>query len=231
MIAMWQVYVSSTIMSKSLDSSVRSTSVEVRTYISDDGPTIYSLVYLYKVDGESYECPFDFSLSKNFGNNRNKTVYYDSDNPANCMVDRSNSGNNILLFMLIPISSIVNAVVNIIKANKRIKGILKLNQTGKLVKNLPYRLEDTGTVINGVAIQRPVVEYVLPSGVNVTLRGDARYDRKTFDSDGMVDLLIDENNPENYFIDFEINRINGNLPQDYYQQNSQSISDNSSVQN
>ena len=61
--------------------------------------------------------------------------------------------------------------------------------------------------------------------------GDARYDRKTFDSDGMVDLLIDENNPENYFIDFEINRINGNLPQDYYQQNSQSISDNSSVQN
>lgn len=61
--------------------------------------------------------------------------------------------------------------------------------------------------------------------------GDARYDRKTFDSDGRVDLLIDENNPENYFIDFEINRINGNLPQDYYQQNSQSISDNSSVQN
>ncbi len=89
--------------------------------------------------------------------------------------------------MVIPIFSIVIAVVNIMKANKRIKEILKLNQTGKLIKNLPYRLEDTGTVINGVKIQRPVVEYVLPSGVNVTLYGDARYDQKTFDSDGIVE--------------------------------------------
>lgn len=229
-ILMWRVYVSNTIMPKSSDSSVTSTHVEVRTYKSDDGTTMYSPVYLYKVDGESYVCPSYFSSSRNPGNS-NKTVYYDPDNPANCVVEYSTSDNKILLFMVIPIFSIVIAVVNIMKANKRIKEILKLNQTGKLIKNLPYRLEDTGTAINGVEIQRPVVEYVLPSGVNVTLYGDARYDRKTFDSDGMVDLLIDENNPENYFIDFEINRINGNLPQDYYQQNSQSISDNSSVQN
>ena len=218
-IVMWRAYVSTTIMPESSDSSVTSTHVEVRTYKSDDGTTMYSPVYLYKVDGESYECPSDFSSSRN-PSNGNKTVYYDPDNPADCRVEYSTSDNKFLLFMVIPISSIVIAVVNIMKANKRIKEILKLNQTGKLIKNLPYRLEDTGTVINGVEIQRPVVEYVLPSG-----------DRKTFDSDGMVDLLIDENNPENYFIDFEINRINGNLPQDYYQQNSQSISDNSSVQN
>ena len=33
----------------------------------------------------------------------------------------------------------------------------------------------------------------------------------------MVDLVIDENNPKNYFIDFEINRLSGNLPSDYAQ--------------
>ena len=37
----------------------------------------------------------------------------------------------------------------------------------------------------------------------------------------MVDLLIDESNPNNYYIDFEINRLAGNSPQDYYQQNNQ----------
>ena len=34
----------------------------------------------------------------------------------------------------------------------------------------------------------------------------------------MVYLLIDENNPDNYYIDFEINRLSGNLSQYYYQQ-------------
>ena len=37
----------------------------------------------------------------------------------------------------------------------------------------------------------------------------------------MVDLIIDESDPNNYFIDFEINRLTGNLPQDYNQQNNQ----------
>ena len=37
----------------------------------------------------------------------------------------------------------------------------------------------------------------------------------------MVDLLIDESNTDNYYIDFEINRLSGNLPQDYYQGNQQ----------
>ena len=43
----------------------------------------------------------------------------------------------------------------------------------------------------------------------------------------MVDLLIDESNPDNYYIDFEINRLSGNLPQDYYQQ----ASINQNIQN
>ena len=109
-----------------------------------------------------------------------------------------------------------------IKISKRVKAVQELNKKGKLVKNLPYRLEDTGMTVNNVRIQRPVVDYTLPSGSIIKLLGDPRHDKKSADSDGMVDLVIDENNPDNYFIDFEINRLTGNLPQDFYISNNQS---------
>lgn len=218
--------VSSIIKLKSFDSSVTSTNVEVKSYISDEGDIMYSPVYSYVVDGSDYVCTSGMSSTVNPGNS-NKTVYYDSSNPSNCMTEYSKSGNNFLLFFtLLPILFIIVAGVNINKVNKRVKKILELNKTGKLVKNLPYRLENSGTIVNDVPLQMPVVDYVLPNGHNVTLCGDVRNDRKTCDSDGMVDLLIDENNPDNYFIDFEINRIGGNLPQDYYQQNSSASFEN-----
>ena len=74
-------------------------------------------------------------------------------------------------------------------------------------------------VVNNKRIFKPIVEYTLPSGSVITLEGDARHDKKLSDEDGLVDLLIDENNPSNYFIDFEINRLSGNLPTDYYDAN------------
>jgi hypothetical protein len=106
-------------------------------------------------------------------------------------------------------------IYEIRKINKRLKMINELNQKGKLVKKLPYSLENTRAEINGVPVKRVVVNYTLPTGVVVTLYGDPRYDNKLSDSDDMVDLLIDENNPDNYYIDFEINRLSGNLPEDY----------------
>jgi len=179
---------------------------------------MYSPVYYYTVNGKNYSCGSNSSSSINPGT-ENKMVYYDSKDPSNCMTEYSKSSNNILLFVLIlPILFIVIAVINILKINKRVKKILELNQKGKLVKNLPYRLENTGTVINGVPIQRPVIDYTLSSGTTVTLYGDPRSDKKLYDEDGVVDLLIDESNPDYYYIDFEINRLSGNLPQDYFQQ-------------
>jgi len=130
------------------------------------------------------------------------------------------SRNNIILIILIhPILFILFAVIKINKVNKKIKIILELNQKGKLIKNLPYRLENTGMTVNKVSIKRPVIYYTLSTGADVILYGDTRHDRKHYDADGMVDLLIDESNPNNYYIDFEINRLSGNLPQDYYENN------------
>jgi len=223
------IYVSSIIKLNSLDSTVLSSGVDVKSYVDNEGTTMYSPIYYYEVNGQHYSCDSNLSSSNNPGT-QNKTIYYDSKNPSNCMTEYSKSGNNIILvFLIIPIIFILIAVVNIRKVNKRVKDILELNKRGKLIKNLPYRLENTGTVINGVPIQRPVIDYILSSGTQITLYGDPRNDKKQYDADGMVDLLIDENNPDNYYIDFEINRLSGNLPQDYYQQSmiNQNIQNNS----
>lgn len=200
-----------------LDSIVLSERVEIKSDINDEGNIMYSPVYHYSVNKVSYTCESN-DYSTHYPGTENKNVHYDSKNPSNCMSEYSKSGNYILLaFMILPMMFIVIAIINIIKINKRVKKILELNTRGKLIKNLPYILENTGIVINGVPIQRPVVEYTLPSGAQVTLYGDPRNDKKLYDDDCMVDLLIDENNPDNYYIDFEINRLSGNLPEDYYQ--------------
>lgn len=229
LIIMGGIFASSIVKLNSLDSTVLSEHVEIKSFIDDEGNTMYSPVYYYSVNGEKYTCGSNSSSSNNPGT-QNKTVYYDSKNPSKCMTEYSKSSNFILLpFMIIPIIFILVAVINIRKVNKRIKAILELNNKGKLIKNLPYRLENTGTVINGISIQKPVVDYTLSTGTQISLYGDSRNDKKQYDADGMVDLLIDESNPDNYYIDFEINRLSGNLPQDYYQQTSinQNIPNNS----
>ena len=203
----------------SLDSQTTSISVDVRTSRDDDGNTLYSPTYYYIVNNNPYTCPSN-SSSSIYPGTTNKTVYYDSKNPANCMTEYSKSSNKILLIALIlPILFIIVAVVNFNKINKRVKTVKELNEKGKLVKNLPYHMENTGMVVNNVPVQRPVVDYTLPSGTTITLYGDPRHDKKMADSDGFVDIVIDENNPQNYFIDFEINRLSGNLQSDYYNGN------------
>lgn len=201
---------------KSLDSEIVPNHIEINTYKDSDGDTMYSPIYYYNIRGKEYKCSSQGGSSI-MPSTKNRKVYFDSKNPTRCMTDYSRGNNKwILLFLLLPIVFIGTAVYNIIKVNKRIKLINNLNTTGKLVKNLPYRLENTGMSFNGIQIKKPVVDYTLPSGTTITLQGDPRHDKKVADKDGMVDLIIDEANPNNYFIDFEINRLSGNLPTDYY---------------
>lgn len=200
--------------SNNLDSTTTSTKVVVKTHVKD-GNTMYSPTYYYMVDNKEYVCDSDSSSSIDPGT-ENKTVYYDSENPFICMTEYSKKSNNFfIIFIIALVIAIGFMIYEIRKINKRLKMINELNQKGKLVKKLPYSLENTRAEVNGVPVKRVVVNYTLPTGVVVTLYGDPRYDNKLSDSDDMVDLLIDENNPDNYYIDFEINRLSGNLPEDY----------------
>lgn len=213
------IVVNTIIKFNTLDANVLSENVEFKTHVNNDGKTVYSSVYYYEVDEKEYVCN-SMASSVNAPKLTNKKVYYESSNPTNCMTADDKADSFFLFFFLIiPIVFIVISINGFIKVSKRIKIVNELNQKGKLVKNLPYRLVKTGMSVNKRKIYKPVVHYTLPSGVTVTLYGDARFDHMQSDADGMVDLLIDENNPNNYYIDFEINRLSGNLPGDYYNPN------------
>ena len=223
------VFVNNQLKAKRMDASVLSTKVEVSDYIDDEGSIMYSPKYYYVVKGKEYICDSSYS-SASYPSSDNKLIYYNSNNPSDCVSEFSKKGYVILLaFMLLPVIFIAIAIYNFVKINKRIAAIKYLNDRGKLVKNLPYRLENTNITVNNTEIKKIVVDYTLPDGTTKTLYSDPRYDNVTADQDGMVDLVIDELNPDNYFIDFDINRKLGNTSSDYYKQSSTSF--NSQINN
>lgn len=122
----------------------------------------------------------------------------------------------LILFAAVPLLAMSIAIYNVFKIEKRVKMVRQLNEVGKLVKGIPYTMVPTGAEFNGRQILKPQIEYHLPGGSVLLLSGDGRFDGRMADKDGLVDLVIDENNPDNYFIDFEINRIGGNQESDYY---------------
>lgn len=214
LIAMIGLYISNEKKLKSMDSVVEAQHVEVVEEKSGD-TIMYRLKYHYEVNGKQFTCD-STSASSEYPNTNKTKVYYDSLEPTKCMTEYGQTSNiYFVILILLCLALIVFAIDKLKKIKKRINCILELNQKGKLVKNLQYRLEATNP--NKGSLLKPVVDYILPNGVKVTLEGDARHDLKYSDEDGLVDLLIDENNPDNYFIDFEINRLTGNLPSDYYQ--------------
>lgn len=203
--------------SNKMDKSVLTTNIIVKEDYDSDDDITYSPVYYYEVKGESYVCKSK-SSSSTYPDTSKGLVYYNSEDPTECMTEYDKSGNGILLlFLILPLTFIALGIVMIIKTNKKIKLVKELNNSGKLIKNIPYTLIPSGMVVNGRTINKIAINYQLSSGTIITLYSDPRYDNKEYDNDGKVDLLIDPNNIENYYIDFEINRISGNLPTDYNQ--------------
>ena len=121
-----------------------------------------------------------------------------------------------LMFLLLPGVFMIVGGLGIANVFKRVKQIKRLNQVGILYKNIPYDLVPTGMTVNGVDILKPIVKFKLPNGELVSLAGDARHDRITRDGDGYIDLVLDPENYDNYFLDYDINRMGGNRPEDFY---------------
>ena len=216
LVIMFIIFFGSILNRNTLDSETTSTDVNPNRHQDSDGDYVYSPIFTYEVDGQTYTCTSGVSSSTGPGEAPH-VIHYDSKNPSNCMSDYAEKIDwFILLFALIPTVFIVIGACMNHSISKRIKQIEALNQTGKLVKNLPFHLEESNISVNDRPLMKIVVNYRLSNGETVTLSGDPRYDRKESDEDGKVDLVIDENNPKNYFLDFDINRISGNRSDDYY---------------
>ena len=203
----------------SLDGEVEAYNIEINSHVDSEGSTMYSPIYYYSVDGVNYTC--SSSMSSSFKPKENeRTVWYDVNNPSNCVSEYDGEINLfVMLFLIIPVIAIYIGFKKVREVNKRINVVKHLNQIGKLVKGIPYTLESTGMSVNDRSVLKPVVNYQLPNGNFVRLEGDPRHDFKERDEDGLVDMLIDEENPELYYIDLEINRYSGNRSEDYYKEN------------
>lgn len=136
------------------------------------------------------------------------------------------NGPDYYLYPLILIGSVMNyiyiseTIKKIVATNKKYKDIEHLQKNGKLVKKVPYALRrsDVKRGKPTIRLRIIVMHYTLPTGITLTLESEPRDDSLTLPKEGFADLLIDENNPDRYFIDTEINRNGGNKKEDFYKE-------------
>ena len=88
--------------------------------------------------------------------------------------------------------------------NKNIDKVKKLSQHGILIKNLPYELVMDKKSRYTKPIYKIKVLYEIEKGRTLSLESEPKYLTTLGREDGTVDLLIDPDDYNNYFIDFEI---------------------------
>jgi hypothetical protein len=208
------LFISAIIKKNSLNREVKADYIIPNEHYDDDGDLMYSPIYYYTVNGKQYSCSSNYSSSKT--PSEHGVVYYEKGNPSNCLSDYSSSYH---LFMLIGVGmGLLFGCVGgffVIKQRKCMKRAKYLAIHGKLIKNIPYTMKPTNTYLNGREIKKIAIDYTPPNGLTIHLTGNSRFDGKDYDEDGLVDLLIDPNDPNNYFIDFNIG-YSGNVQVEYY---------------
>lgn len=189
-----------------MDSEIKATSIEDNCDYDSDGDYMCNPVYIFEVDGIPYSCGTNVSSSSRPKDSQNM-VYYDSNDPTNCITEFEVKSGIIWTFAsLFSLLFVGIGIWLFVKGQKRINKVKYLAKNGTLFKSLQYEMVPSGRVVNNVPLLAPVVNFTLPNGVTTRLVGEARHDRKFQDGDGLVDLLIDLNDPSNYFIDFEIKK-------------------------
>ena len=94
-------------------------------------------------------------------------------------------------------------IFGIVKTRKKINNMKYLCKFGILIKDLEYELVPSGIEINNKVIYSIQVDYKKPDGTIIKVKSSPKYDMN-IDDDGRVDLLIDPNNLDLYYIDFKI---------------------------
>ena len=103
----------------------------------------------------------------------------------------------------------IKIIIDLIGIIKILNIIKRLQKRGKLFKNVPFCVDFKNNHF-------VTVTFRLSNGnIESFTRKFLFYDKK-IDSERFIDILLDENNIRDYYIDFNINRIGGNLKEDYY---------------
>ena len=85
------------IKKSSFDGEVEADRIEINSYVDSEGSTMYSPIYYYTVDGVSYTCSSNMSSSIKPNTNKN-LVWYDVNNPSDCVSEYEGGFNFLLIF-------------------------------------------------------------------------------------------------------------------------------------
>ena len=89
--------------------------------------------------------------------------------------------------------------------NRNIKKTKELSKNGILIKNLNYKIKPVDKRIKGpLTVYKIQVLYEVEKGKTKCFESEPKYLTALGRDDGTVDLLLDPNDYNNYFIDFEI---------------------------
>ena len=215
------------ILPKKIDLEIMSSRMEIIT--NSNG--LYSKKLYYIVNNTEYVCMPNIYFSER-PNDNNEIVRYYSKKENICETEYRKNYDFKFDFIFfyeyfIVFVVFIITIIYIINKIKEIKKVKKLSMNAILIKNVPYKKKVSSVYTNSPILF--ILNYLFPNKIvtNSIIINGQRYELiKNFDilrtytttKEGFIDVLIDESNPRNYYIDFDINRISGNLESDYYKE-------------
>lgn len=175
--------------------------IEAKKINENKKDKMYSPVYVFEVNDKTYYCEVK-NASKVKPNKKHTLVYYDSDNPNNC-VNEYEASPSIYSYIIIffPMFSISLGLFAITLSLKDIRNLNYLEKHGTLIKNMVYTIDEI-EIKKRKYIKVIKIEYKLENGEIINLISDLP--KKDLEIIGYIDLLIDKNNLNNFYMNFNL---------------------------
>lgn len=179
---------------------------KVKSNISEYIPTdnnMYKKVYYFDADNRQFSCLDSVVINNKNNQIDKKTIYYNFEDPNVCTTNIIKKTNLIVyIFIILLCIPLLIGLIGMIKINKKLNKIKMLSKCGKLVKNLQYEVVEMKKK-NGNILYKAKTKYKFKNQVLI-LYSESIYDKKLFKEYSKIDLLINENDVNDYYLDFNI---------------------------
>lgn len=179
---------------------------KVKSNISEYIPTdnnMYKKVYYFDVDNRQFSCLDSVVINNKNNQIDKKTIYYNFEDPNVCTTNIIKKTNLIVYIFIISLCiPLLIGLIGMIKINKKLNKIKMLSKCGKLVKNLQYEVVEMKKK-NGNILYKAKTKYKVKNQVLI-LYSESIYDKKLFKEYPTIDLLINANDVNDYYLDFNI---------------------------